>query len=293
MTGPILVLGRSGQLATALAEIAPERVECAGRETVDMANPSAVEAFVRQRAPACVINAAAYTAVDKAEAEPDLAMTINADSPGALARACAALKAPLVHISSDYVFAGDTSEPYTETDPPAPVGAYGRSKAAGEAAVLAAGGDVAIVRTSWVYGPSGANFVRTMLRLAESRDEVGVVADQFGAPTHVDDLAGACLLLADRLLDGGGPEARGVFHYANQGEATWADVAEAVFAAAAEEGLRSARVRRITTAEYPTAARRPANSRLRCDRIAALGVTLQAWRPRVFACVRTIARRAA
>jgi dTDP-4-dehydrorhamnose reductase len=289
----LLVLGRNGQTAHELGRAAASRrMELAGRDAIDMRDPDRVADAIRRLAPEAVINAAAYTAVDRAESEEAEAFAINARSVGAAARACRDLGAPFVHISTDYVFAGTKDAPYVETDPVAPVSAYGRSKAAGEAEVLASGADAAIIRTAWVYSTTGTNFVRTMLRLAETRDEIGVVADQHGCPTHAADLAQACLFVADKLL-AGDAAARGVFHYSGGGAATWADVAEEIFATSQRAGGPHARVRRIVTAEYPTPARRPANSRLDTRRMEALGVPVFPWRERVSDCVAALVGRQA
>lgn len=257
-----LILGQSGQVARELARRLPAEASAsfAGRETLDLLTGD-VGALIREVGPRAVINAAAYTAVDRAETEADAAFRLNRDVPAEAARACAALDIPFVHISTDYVFAGDKPRPYVETDPRDPLGVYGRSKAEGEIAVEEAGGRSAILRTAWVYSPFGSNFVRTMLRLAETRDELGVVADQQGNPTHARDVAHAAVLAADRLR-GGVRSAGELFHVAGGGDATWADLAEAVFEEAGRRGRPTAAVRRITTADYPTPARRPANSRL-------------------------------
>ena len=186
---------------------------------------------------------------------------------------------PLIHLSTDYVFAGTKPAPYVETDPTDPQGAYGATKLAGEEAVCAAAPNGAILRTAWVYSPFGANFVRTMLRLAESRDEVGVVADQFGTPTSARDIADAVLRVAANLVAHDDPALRGLFHMASAGDTHWAGFAEAIFAESAARGGPTARVRHITTAEYPTTAKRPANSRLDCTKLAAIhGVRLPEWR---------------
>ncbi|MGE0044821.1 MAG: dTDP-4-dehydrorhamnose reductase [Hyphomonadaceae bacterium] len=282
MTRTILILGRSGQLAQALfARPAPDgfRWDAWGRETLDLARDD-VEARVRAAAPAAVINAAAHTGVDRAESEPEAAFALNRDAPGALARAAAALGAPFVHISTDYVFDGTKPSPYTEEDPLAPLGVYGRSKAEGEALVRESGGRAAIIRTSWVYARAGANFVNTMLRLSEARDEINVVADQIGRPTWARDLADACVGMTERLLLDDA-RAEGVFHYSGAGDATWADFAEAIFAAA----RRPVRVKRITTEDYPTPAARPKNSRLDCSKIAALGIQPRPWREALALCI--------
>jgi dTDP-4-dehydrorhamnose reductase len=286
VTAKILVLGRSGQVARELEKLgAPAgfALEFAGRERLDLttADPGPLVQEVR---PAAVINAAAYTAVDRAENEPEVAFRLNRDVPAALARACAEAGVPLVHFSTDYVFDGSKPEPYLETDPVNPAGVYGASKAEGEAAVLAAGGRAIVLRTSWVYSAFGANFVKTMLRLAGDREEIAVVADQIGRPTWAEDCARGALRAVQAMLDGQvmGSE---LFHLAGAGDATWADFAEAIFAGAAANGGPTARVRRITTADYPTPARRPANSRLDCTKmIDALDWPMRDWRLSLAAC---------
>jgi len=196
-----------------------------------------------------------------------------------IARAAARLGVPLVHISTDYVFPGDKPTPYLESDSTGPTGVYGASKLAGEDAVLASGADVAILRTAWVYSPFGANFAKTMLRLATTRDEVSVVADQHGCPTSALDLADAAMTVAANLAASADPGLRGLFHATGAGEGSWADFAEAIFAASAIAGGPSASVRHIPSSEYPTPAQRPANSRLDCTRLATThGVRLPEWR---------------
>ena len=276
MTRPLLVLGAEGQVARELADIAPAEgwtVTRVGRAQADLATTGIAPLLARHR-PALVVNAAAYTTVDKAETEPDAARALNADLPARAARACAEAGLPFVHISTDYVFDGSKPAPYVEDDPISPLGVYGATKAEGERAVQAAGGRAAIVRTAWVYGAQGANFVRTMLRLAETRDELGVVGDQHGDPTWSQDVARACLKLGDRLC-GGDREAQGVFHAAGEGDTTWAELAAAVFHESSRRKGPSARVRPITTADYPTPARRPANSRLDCAKLH----RVTGWRP--------------
>ncbi|MES1158618.1 MAG: dTDP-4-dehydrorhamnose reductase [Terricaulis silvestris] len=264
----VLVIGRNGQVARTLARRAPEDFDLvlAGRETFDLTIPTAIPARLAEAAPDAVINAGAYTAVDKAESDVDIARAMNAEAPGALASLCAVRNIPLVHISTDYVFDGTKSAPYVETDPIAPINVYGAAKAEGEKAILATGANAAILRTSWVYSYTGANFVRTMLRLAATKDELGVIADQIGRPTWASDLADACFA-ATRALAAGQASAAGVFNYCGADDATWADFAEAIFTETPKHGLPSARVRRISTAEYPTPAKRPANSRLDTTKI--------------------------
>lgn len=290
----VLVAGSAGQVARALAE-APDRgftLKAFGRPDFDLEQRQTVEAVFDSFAPDVVINAAAYTAVDKAESESDVAMRINADGAGLLAEMAANVGAPILHLSTDYVFAGDKASPYVESDPVGPAGAYGRSKLEGERRVAAANPKHLILRTAWVHAPYGTNFVRTMLRLAETRPELGVVADQYGAPTYAADIAEGLLDIAARIA-AGGPAPWGVYHMASSGACVWADFAEHVFAASAAAGGPSAKVNRISTAEYPTAARRPANSRLDCGRLRSdYGVALPDWRSGVDRCVaRLLAQR--
>ena len=287
MPASVLVIGRTGQLARELAAApapAGMALEFLGREALDLSRPEAAGDRVRARSPGLVLLAAAYTAVDRAEGDEETAMRVNAAAPGAIARACAEIGAPLVHVSTDYVFDGAKPEPYVETDPVRPASVYGRSKLAGERRIAESGARAAILRTSWVYSPFGSNFVKTMLRLSETRDEVSVVADQLGRPTAAADLAEAVLAMGGRLLQRD-PAAEGVFHYAGRGDATWADFAEAVFAGAAARGRRPVGVRRIDTADYPTPAPRPANSRLDTGKIEAMGVPVRPWRDALETCL--------
>jgi dTDP-4-dehydrorhamnose reductase len=205
-----------------------------------------------------VINAAAWTAVDKAEAEEAAALSVNGAAPGAMARACAALGLAFVHISTDYVFDGSGTQPWQSHDPVAPLGAYGRSKLAGEQAVTAAGGVSAILRTSWVFSAHGANFVKTMLRLGATRDQLNVVGDQIGGPTPAADIASACLIIAGALT--ADPAKSGIYHFSGGPDVSWADFAREIFAQA---GLTVA-VEDIPSAAYPTPAARPGNSRMDC-----------------------------
>ena len=196
----VLVFGRTGQVARALSCLSDTAV-CLGRDAADLADPAACARAIRDRRPAAVINAAAFTAVDAAETQADLAETVNGAAPGAMATACADLGIPLVQISTDYVFDGHGTAPFAPGDPTGPLGVYGRTKLAGETAVRAAGGPHAILRTSWVFSAHGGNFVRSMLRLSETRDRLTIVADQVGGPTPADGIAAACLAIAARLRD--------------------------------------------------------------------------------------------
>jgi len=279
----ILVTGREGQVALSLAERAPRRgieLSTLGRPEIDLAGPSdAIVAAIEAARPDAIISAAAYTQVDKAESESAMAFAVNVSGARAVARAAAKLGVPLVHLSTDYVFDGSKREPYVEDDVTAPAGVYGASKLAGEKAVLAEHENSSVLRTAWVYSPFGANFVKTMLRLAETRDEVSVVADQRGNPTCALDIADAALFLAINLVERNEPELRGVFHMTASGEASWADFAQAIFEASAAAGGPSAHVNRISTADFPTAAKRPANSRLDCCRLEEVyGLRLPDWR---------------
>lgn len=290
MTEPLrlAVTGLTGQVVSALIERAPRDVEmiALGRPQFDLSRRDAVIATLRAAHCDAIINAAAYTAVDKAESEPDVAMRINGDGAGFVAETAAELGAPLLHLSTDYVFDGVLDRPYREVDPTGPTGAYGRSKLAGEQKIAAAHDNFVILRTAWVYSPFGTNFAKTMLSLGEARDEVGVVADQLGNPSCALDIADALITIARRMIVDGDPALRGVFHLAGAGQACWADMAEAVFTAAEKHGRKPVRVKRITSADYPTAAKRPANSRLDSAKVrAAFGVSLPDWRPALDACV--------
>lgn len=270
---PLLIFGRNGQVAQKLSGLlSGQAATFLGHEDFDLAQSDPAEAIARID-PWAVVNAAGYTAVDRAESEPEAAHRLNRDAPAAMARACAARAIPFVHMSTDYVFDGAKTGEYVESDPVGPLTVYGRSKAEGEVLVTEAGGLSATLRTSWVFSDVGGNFVKTMLRLAGSADEVSVVADQQGRPTWAQDVASASLAAAHRMKDSG--LALGILHAAGSDAMNWADFAERIFAVAERNGLPSARVRRITTADYPTPARRPANSRLEIAAIeAALG-----WRP--------------
>jgi dTDP-4-dehydrorhamnose reductase len=289
----LIVTGTNGQVALALIERgAAQNVDVAAvgrswRPGLDLADPSAVGSVLHAVEGDVIINAAAYTAVDKAESEEDLAMRVNGDGAGAVARAAARRGLPLLHLSTDYVFDGSLDRPWREDDPTGPIGAYGRSKLAGEQAVVRENPAATILRTSWVYAPFGANFVRTMLRLGETRDEVSVVADQQGTPTSALDIADALIAIArKRLAEPNNPALSGVFHMTGGGEANWADFAEEIFAAAELHGRKPVRVKRIGTADYPTPARRPANSRLDNAKLAKIyGVALPDWRLSARACV--------
>ncbi|MDO6965620.1 dTDP-4-dehydrorhamnose reductase [Rhizobium alvei] len=280
----IVVTGKSGQVVTALIERGPAagaEILPIGRPELDLADPENAFELLAALAPDVIVSAAAYTAVDKAESEAELAYAVNARGPEGIAAAAARLNVPVIHISTDYVFDGSKTSPWLEDDKVAPLGVYGASKLAGEAAVLASGARAVILRTAWVYAPFGANFARTMLRLAENRDEVGVVADQIGAPTSALDIADAILKVARNLADHkDDPKLEGIFHLGASGpDASWADFAEAVFSGLAERGGKRVHVKRIGTVDYPTPAQRPHYSRLSTEKLARVhAVTLPDWR---------------
>ncbi|MCM2288720.1 MAG: dTDP-4-dehydrorhamnose reductase [Sulfuritalea sp.] len=274
----ILLTGAAGQLGRELKR----SLACIGdvvacdRRQLDLADADALCATVRTTAPTVIVNAAAYTAVDKAEAEPAAADAINAVAPGILAEEAKRLGALLIHYSTDYVFDGTKATAYTEDDSPAPLSAYGRSKLAGELAIAASGARHLIFRTSWVYGLHGANFMKTMLRLGRERDELRVVDDQIGAPTWTRHLADVTALVLARKET---PD--GLYHLAAAGETSWHGYAEAIFAEAERNGLiaKSPVVHRIASADYPLPAARPANSRLDCARFRRdFNLSLPDWR---------------
>lgn len=267
----ILIFGRTGQVASELARLAPEAV-LLGRGMADLSDPQRCAATIRSHRPSAVINAAAWTAVDRAETEEAAATVINGDAPAAMARACADLGIPLVHISTDYVFDGVGNRPFAPHHPTAPLGAYGRSKVRGEGGVRASGAVHAILRTSWVFSAHGTNFVKTMLRLGGERDHLRVVADQIGGPTPAGAIAEACLTFAQALRDD--PARSGTYHFSGAPETSWAGFARAIMA----EARLQCRIEDIATADYPTPARRPLNSRLDCSTLAVFGLAQPDWR---------------
>ncbi len=283
----ILLLGRNGQVGWELERaLAPlGELVATDRSAIDMARPDAVERAVRDARPDVVVNATAYTAVDRAEKEPELAFRINAESVAALARAARALDALVVHYSTDYVFDGEKDGPYVETDATGPLGVYGQSKLAGEAALAESGAAHFVFRTSWVYANRGANFMLTMLRLAKERPVLRVVADQTGAPTWARDIASAtAAVLARRAA--GERAASGVYHMTGAGETTWHAFAARILALA---GLETA-VEPISTAEYPTPARRPRSSRLDNGKLfRTFGLGLAPWDVALERCMADVA----
>ena len=289
----ILVTGRTGQLVHGLVERAPGRdieIVTAGRPDVDLTDEASVMAAIAQAHPDAVVNAAAYTAVDKAESEPEQAHLVNALGAEFVARACAAQGIPIIQISTDYVFDGAKAEPYREGDATAPVNVYGRSKLEGEVRVAQACARHVILRTAWLHSPWGANFVKTMLRLAETRPEIKVVADQRGSPTYVPDLADVVLAFAERAV-AGSDIAWGIYHVAGAGETTWFDFADEVMRCAAQRGLPVAKILPIPARDYPTAARRPEDARLDGGKFGSLGLALPDWRSGVADNVARLARQ--
>jgi dTDP-4-dehydrorhamnose reductase len=277
----ILLTGGSGQVGIELTRFAwPTgiQVHAPSRDVLDLADPASVARALAERRWDAVISSGAYTGVDKAENDVAAAWAVNALAPAILASAAAQAGIPIVHVSTDYVFAGDKDGFYVEEDSVAPQNVYGASKEGGEQAVRTANSRHAIIRTAWVVSPHRSNFVRTMLRLAADRDELAVVADQHGCPTFAGDLAAAIARVTLALAtEDGAPT--GTYHFVNAGESTWHEFAAAVFAASARRGGPFARVRPITTAEYPTPAKRPANSRLATEKIrSAFGIAPRPWR---------------
>ncbi len=257
--GPLLVFGQTGQVARALRDLRPDALFL-GREDADLSDPAACAAQIAKLAPSAVINAAAYTDVDGAEADRDTAHLVNAIAPTAMARACAARDIPFVHISTDYVFDGADDAPVSSDAPTAPLNVYGRTKRDGERGIQEVGGRYAILRTSWVFSPHGRNFVTTMLRLAKTRDNLSVVSDQVGGPTPARAIAEACLTIAAHLMTI--PSDSGIYHFTGAPDVSWANFAREIFA----QSGRDVAVHDIPSSAYPTLAQRPLNSRLDCQR---------------------------
>jgi dTDP-4-dehydrorhamnose reductase len=277
----ILVLGQSGQVARALAQLGErtqEDFDCVGRERCDLSNTSGILAIIEATNPSAIINAAAYTAVDAAETDEDNARLLNAHAPAEIASVAAQRHIPFIHLSTDYVFDGSKSGVYNEFDVTNPINVYGLTKREGEIAVLEAYPDAVILRTSWVYSEFGKNFLRTMLSLAKTRDALSIVDDQIGAPTSAHDIAQACLTIAKLKLNGA--KGAGVFHMTGSGQTSWLGFASAAFDETVtwRDGKQPV-VSPISTADYPTPARRPLNSRLNCDLLEEeFGIRLPEWK---------------
>ena len=287
----ILVMGRSGQLATALRSIALPTgwhlIAC-GRPLLNVCDPAATANVIHETQPDVIINAAAFTAVDEAERKEAEALALNRDAPAALARLCAARDIPLVHISTDYVFDGRKGAPYVETDTPAPLNAYGRSKLAGEEAVRTSGARYVIVRTAWLFSPHRCNFLQTMLRLAEHEEFLRIVTDQYGSPTCALHLAEALITLLQRWRDAPSDFPwNHIWHLAGTGHASRFAWAQEIMRVSARLGGPSAPLHPITTADYPMPARRPSDSRLDCSAIVKeLQISLPPWQEGVEQSVR-------
>lgn len=283
LKSPVLVFGSNGQLGTELQRTAQKSslsLQALSRSDADIADAVAVSAAIEKFAPAVVVNAAAYTRVDDAEVEREKATQGNVTGPGVLAKTCEAYGAALIHVSSDYVFDGSKQGAYVETDPVAPIGFYGATKADGEAAVRAATASHVIIRVSWLYGEFGNNFLKTMLRLAGQRDEISVVADQHGCPTSTRDLAEAIVKVSDRIRSK--DDVFGTYHFAGDGVTTWHGFASSAVGKFSALTGKQVRVKPITTAEYPTRTRRPANSALDCGKFERVfGFRGRPWRQEV------------
>jgi len=278
----ILVTGIKGQVVRSLVETAAGRDDIEllpiGLPEFDLAATEKIAPAIEALRPDVILSVAAYTAVDAAESDEATALAVNGTAVGEIGKAAARLNVPVVHLSTDYVFSGDKPAPYVETDPTGPLSAYGRTKLAGELALAAATPNHAILRTAWVYSPFGKNFVKTMLRLGETRDRVGVVADQVGSPTSALEIADGLLTVADNLIASSAPALRGIFHMTGRGEASWAGFAAEIFRLSAALGGKPVTVDPIPTSAYPTPAKRPANSRLDCGKLERLhGVRLPDW----------------
>ena len=288
----ILLLGRDGQLGTdlneiLLREVVPQGVQLSsyGLEDLDISDFERLEDVINEEKPDLIINAAAYTAVDKAESEPELVAMVNAEAPAVMAKAAAALNAGIIHYSTDYVFDGSATQPYTEEDQTNPESVYGKTKLDGENAVLAHCNNSLVLRTSWVYSMHGQNFLRTMLRLAAERDELTVVGDQLGSPTTTGALADATLKLVQYFIINGkfADELSGVYHMTCGGQASWCEFARAIIAASE---FSDTRVVDITTADYPTAAKRPAYSVLSNNKLHdTFGIRLPDWETALGQCM--------
>ena len=288
-TRPILVVGGSGQLARCLVELAAQRqtrLVAVGRPEVDIEDTSTIQHALRAVQPSAIVNAAAYTAVDRAESEPARAFAINRDGAERLAVEARKSSVPFIHISTDYVFDGRKLAAYTEEDPTVPISIYGRSKLEGEEAVRKACPAALVLRTSWIYSAYEHNFVTTMLRLAQTRDDICVVDDQWGSPTSGNDLANAILDILRRVAPDNFSSQAGVYHLSAQGETNWHGFASAIFASWAKRGRLVPRLVPIRSEEYPTAASRPANSRLDCGKIKRqFGISLPPWQRSLDACL--------
>ncbi len=291
----ILVIGKSGQVARALARCkdasSPDFI-CLGRPQLDICNPDSLEAALKDIKPSVVINAAAYTAVDRAEEEKHAAYQVNAEGPENLATLCADFDLPLIHLSTDYVFNGEATRPYKSDDPIDPKNVYGASKAAGELAVRETLKKHIIIRTAWVYGIDGQNFVKTMLKLGETRDQLSIVNDQTGSPTYADDIAAALENIVMRVMENPGNISWGTYHLTNRGETTWFGFAREVFRLAEKTGCPAPKLIAISTEQYPTPAHRPKYSVLDLSGVRDdFGIELPLWQVSLKRCLNDLFQR--
>ena len=289
----VFVAGGTGQVARSLVEAARAagtELIAAGRPDFDLTDEAGMRTSIIAYAPTAIINAAAYTAVDDAEDDEAGATAINADGAGALAATAAELNVPFLHISTDYVFDGAKEGSYTESDAVAPQGSYGRSKLAGEIAVMAANPNAMIFRTAWVYSPFGNNFCKTMLKLAQNKDTLGIVADQHGNPTYAPDIAIALLTVIKKIeASGTASDFAGIYHLASTGCTSWHGFAERIFAEGGSHGHKVPSANAITTADYPTPAARPGNSQLDCSKLEkTFGIKLPQWQESTASCVKRL-----
>ncbi|WHA42033.1 dTDP-4-dehydrorhamnose reductase [Agrobacterium larrymoorei] len=278
--------GCTGQVVTALVELSRQRndieVVALGRPQLDLSVVDTIEKSLLAARPDLIISTAAYTAVDQAESQQPLAYAVNSQAIGLIGETARKIGVPVIHLSTDYVFDGTSKSAYTEAEITNPINVYGRSKREGERKLISSGADHAILRTSWVYSTYGKNFLKTMLNLATNRDEISVVSDQRGSPTSALDLADGVLSVAKNMLSSANVDMRGIFHLCGQGATDWATFAEEIFSVSRKIGGPYAKVRRITTAEFPTPARRPPNSCLNCQKIDTFhGVRLPDWKASV------------
>lgn len=289
----LVITGTEGQVVSALREKAAGRANLeivpVGLPELDLIETDRIVPVIEAIIPDAILSVAAYTAVDAAETDEATALAVNGTAVGEIGKAAARLGVPVVHLSTDYVFAGDKRFPYVETDPTGPLSAYGRTKLAGEQALAAATDNYAILRTAWVYSPFGKNFVRTMLKLSENRDRISVVADQFGNPTSALDIADGLFAIVGNLLASDDPARRGLFHMTGGGNASWAEFAAEIFHLSASLGGKAVTVNPIPTSAYPTPAQRPQNSQLDCSKLASVhGVCLPHWRSALNVVVRRL-----
>ncbi|MDR6192722.1 dTDP-4-dehydrorhamnose reductase [Agrobacterium pusense] len=279
----IVVTGCQGQVASSLVkrgELHQDmEIVTLGRPVIDFADTGLIMDAIVALKPDAIISAAAYTAVDRAESEPDLAERINSVAPREIGRAAAECNVPVIHLSTDYVFDGTKPSPYVESDPTSPLGVYGCSKRKGELAIAEATDNHVILRTAWVYSPFGHNFLKTMLRIAATKERIDVVDDQIGNPTSALDLAEGIISIARSMVERPEAEMRGLFHLVGTGHASWADFAEHILSVSKDEGGPFARIGRIRTIDYPTPAKRPTNSRLSCQKLADIyGICMPDWK---------------